>query len=204
MIHEGLKANDPTENKDYLVELTIQLEELSGQDVNIPFHIKDIKDNGFVIKIHGLYAFISFDYMPWNYDDTNSWKAVLKSIREKQFYGRIYKFIKDPIFIIVNGDVPQFKPLVLVEGEEYHGIIIRKNKSGVIFDIGDHFHWKCGSVLGFLPKSHFLSKIDFSNINIGDHIQAYYFGSDENDRRLFYKNKKKMDWYIDFQNKQKI
>jgi hypothetical protein len=173
------------ENKDYLIRLVNQLEELHNQDVNIPFRIKEIKENGFIIKTCGMFAFIAFDYMPWQYSDKSSWGFVFESLKCKQFYGRIHLMIKDPKFILLNGKIPQFKKPELEQGHEYAGIIIKKIKSGLLIDFGSHFKWKCGSIVGFLHSSQLGRNKNISSLNEGDEIQAKFFCANEKGQNIF-------------------
>ncbi len=189
-------TNSQTENKGFLIDLVEQLEDLIEQDINLPFHLKQIKDNGFLIKVRGLLAFLSFDYMPWRYKNKDSWSAVYKSIKGKQFYGKVYRLVKDPLFILFNAQVPQFKPIDLTENEKYNGIIIEKEKQNLVIDFGDHFNWKCGSIIGIIPKSQFQSNQDFKDLQLGGKIQAFYYGMDKNEQRLFFIDKIKLDWFL--------
>ena len=45
-----VNTNTQTEKIDFLPKLVEQLENLIEQDINLPFHIKEIKDNGFLIN----------------------------------------------------------------------------------------------------------------------------------------------------------
>lgn len=192
---EDIEESRQTDNKDYLPRLVSQLEELMDQDINIPFHIKDIRDNGFIIKVCGLFAFLSFDHMAWIYDNKESWKAVLKSLKGKQFYGKVYKLIKDPQLILFNAQIPQFKEAVLSKGEKYNGIVINKNKRGLVIDIGSHFRWKSGSIVGFLHESQLPRNHDMSDFNKGDKINTTYFGINDKDQMIFCNDIYQMDWY---------
>jgi predicted RNA-binding protein with RPS1 domain len=191
-----IQTNSQTENKDFLPKLVEQLEDLIEKDINLPFHLKQIKDNGFLIKVRGLLAFLSFDYMPWKYKNKDSWNAVFKSIKGKQFYGRVYRLMKDPLFIIFNAQVEQFKEIELTGHEKYNGIIIEKEKHNLVIDFGDHFNWKCGSIIGIMHKSQFQYNQDFKDLQIGDKIQAFYYGIDKNEQRLFFIDEIKLDWFL--------
>jgi hypothetical protein len=85
----NIESKLPAQQKDYLPQLVAQLEQLIEQDVSLPFHFKQIKDKGLIVHVKGLHAFLSFDYMPWRYGKRSSWQAVFKSIKGKQFYGRV-------------------------------------------------------------------------------------------------------------------
>lgn len=189
-----IQTNTQTETKDFLPRLVEQLEDLIEQDINLPFHIKEIKDNGFLINVKGLLAFLSFDYMPWRYRNKNYWTAVFKSIKGKQFYGKVYLLEKDPLFIIFNAQIPQFKSVELIIGEKYKGIVIKKNKQSLVIDIGHHFRWKCGSIIGILGKSHFAVHQKISEISLGDEIETIFFGLNDKTQNVFCNNVYEMNW----------
>lgn len=191
-----IQANSQTENKDFLIKLVEQLEDLIEKDINLPFHVKQMKDNGFLIKVKGLLAFVSFDYMPWIYKNKHSWDAIFKSIKGKQLYGRVYRLKKDPLFILFNARIPQFKYIELTEGGQYNGIIIEIETQNLVVDFGDHFNWKCGSIIGIIHKSQFPCSQDFKYLQLGDIIQAFYSGIIKNEQRLFFIDKIEMDWFL--------
>jgi hypothetical protein len=195
--YSDINIKSTTENKDFLNVLVAQLEDLIEQDNNLPFHIKQLKDNGFLIKVRGLLAFVSFDYMPWRYKNKENWKATFKSIKGKQFYGKVYQLQKDPLFILFNANIPQFKPVYLTEGEKYNGIIIEKTKKFLIIDFGDHFHWKSGSIIGKIHKFQFQLNEEFDNFQLGDTIQGFYYGIAKNKQRLFFMDKKRLELFLE-------
>jgi ribosomal protein S1 len=139
--------------------------------------------------------------MPWSYQNKASWNAVFKSIKGKQFYGKVFRLVKDPLFILFNARIPQFKPIDLTEDEKYNGIIIEKEKQNLVIDFGDHFNWTCGSIIGIIPKSQLQTIQDFNDLQLGDKIQAFYYGIDNNEQRLFYLDKIKLDWFLNIPQK---
>jgi hypothetical protein len=103
------------EKKSYLSKLAENFEELEQKGENIPFKITEIRRKGFVIKSAGLFGFISFDHMPWKYQNHNAWNAVFPSIKGKIFFGKTHQFQKNPLSLILNGEIPQFKKIELNE-----------------------------------------------------------------------------------------
>ncbi len=183
-----------TDKKEWLDKLIENLEKQRFEDINLPFKIIKIKEKGFVVKVSGLFAFISFNHMPWKYYDIDSWVAISPKLIDKVFFCKIHKFNKDPLSIIVNGDLPQFKKTELIVGEEYIGVIIKKLKYGIIVDIGCHFNWKCGSLVGLMHKSQFRFKDSFLNCTIGDEIQLCYQRLNEDEQFIFSQNTEIKDW----------
>lgn len=183
-----------TEKKEWLEKLIENIEKQQFEDINLPFKIIKIKEKGFVVKVSGLYAFVSFNHMPWKYYDIDSWVAISPKLIDKVFFCKIYQFNKDPLSIIINGDVPQFKKTNLIVGEEYIGVIIKKLKKGILVDIGCHFDWKCGSLIGLLHKSQFEFKDSFLNCIVGDEIQLCYQRLNEDEQFVFSQNTEIKDW----------
>jgi hypothetical protein len=163
------------DDKEWLKNLVDDLEQKISEDKNLPFRINQIKEKGFVIKINGLYGFISFYHMPWEYDDLESWRYVFKYLQDKTFFCKIHKFEKEPLSITVNGDVPQFRKLTLSKDTEYEGVIIRKTSYGLFIDFGFHFNWQCGSFVQLIHKSN-IDKSEFSELKCGDTFRSFYEG----------------------------
>ncbi|MCL1932668.1 MAG: hypothetical protein FWF53_02480 [Candidatus Azobacteroides sp.] len=174
------------DKKEWLDKLVENLENQRVKNKNLPFKIADIKDRGFVVKVSGLYAFISFYHMPWKYSNINYWTAIFPKLIGKIFYCRVYSIKKDPILsIIIDGRIPQFKKPELTIGKNYKGIITEKSKYGIFIDIGYHFDWRCGSFVGLLHKSQFDSMQLFSDCSVGDEIEILYQGLNEKGQLVF-------------------
>lgn len=134
------------DEKNYLSKLVENFENLEQKGENIPFRITGIRRKGFVIKSVGLFGFISFGHMPWKYENHNAWNAVCPSIKGKIFFGRTHQFKKNPLTLILNGEIPQFKKTELNETDKYKGIVINKTKYGLFIDVGYHFNWTAGQL----------------------------------------------------------
>ncbi len=183
------------DKKEWLEKLVEDLENKKQENLSLPFKIVDIKEKGFTVKVSGLYAFIAFNYMPWKYNDIESWIAIQSRLINKTFYCKIHKILKDPLSIIINGEIPQFKKVELEIGNKYNGLIIGKSNFGVFVDIGYNFDWKCGSFIGLLHKSQFEIKQSFLNCTMGDEIQIIYRSSDEDGRLFFCLDNEISDWH---------
>lgn len=184
----------PAEKKEWLDKLVENLENQRFENINLPFKIVEVKDKGFVVKVSGLYAYISFNHMPWKYYDMDCWLAVSPKLIGKIFYCKVYKFEKEPVSIIINGEVPQFRKPALIVGDEYVGLIIRKTKYGVFVDIGYHFDWKCGSLVGLLHKSQIGFYGSVSSFTVGDPIKLYYQQINESGQLVFTQKIDHEDW----------
>jgi len=183
------------DKKEWLEKLVENLEKQRSENVNLPFKIIELKNTGFVAKVSGLFAFISFEYMPWRYSKFAYWAAIYPTLIGKTFYCQIHDIKKDPsLFIILNGTVNQLKKTELITGECYKGIIIEKTKYGVFVDIGFHFDWKCGSFIGLLHKSQFEPNQLLSDCLPGDEIEILYQGLNEKDQRIYSQTNEMLDW----------
>ena len=96
------------EQKSHLAKLVDNLARQDCANTNIPFKIIDIRDKGFIVKVGGLRGYISFNHMPWTYNNNVAWNAVFPYLKGKLFFSKIYQIQKEPISIILNGEIPQF------------------------------------------------------------------------------------------------
>ena len=173
------------------------LEAQSLEDINLPFKIIELKKTGFLVKVSGLYAFVSFNSMPWKYSKFSYWTSIAPKLIGKIFFCRIHSIKKEALSIIINGEIPQFKKTEILIGENYRGIIIEKIRSGIIIEIGYHFNWRCGSFVGFLHKSQFNSVELFSSCSVGDEIEILYCGLNEKGQLVYSQIKEVCDWIND-------
>ena len=125
------------------------------------FTLIGLRLNGFIAKTNGLNAYIVFNKMPWAYSDNKSWEIVSPYLYGELFDCEIDKLSINPFSFTLDGTVKQFKKAELKENIEYEGVIIKKGNTYLVIDIGYHFNWECGSIIGVLNKSNFL----FSNLN---------------------------------------
>jgi predicted RNA-binding protein with RPS1 domain len=179
--------------------ITARINEIESHRDNfdtLPFKIVDLKDNGFLTKVKGLYSYISFYHMPWKYLDPISWSAVAPSLIDKKFFCKIHKIHKDPVAIILNGELPQFKKVELTFGEKYKGLIIKILEFGVFIDIGYHFDWKCGSLTGLLHKSQFAENERIDDFKLGQEIETFYQTLNKDGRIVFCNDQVNIDWQL--------
>ncbi|KAF0236142.1 MAG: hypothetical protein FD181_2957 [Prolixibacteraceae bacterium] len=183
-----------TDNKNYLRILVDNLEKLIEKDENLPFRIYGIKTNGFLVKIVGLYGYVAFQFMPWKYSNPSFWRAIFPTLINKVFFCKVYQFTKEPLSIILNSEIPQFKKVRLIENESYKGVIISKVNFGVFVDIGVHFHWQCGSLTGLLHKSNFDAPEKFDTLKTGDEIEVFFWGVNKSEEIQFGCKTELIEW----------
>ncbi len=190
-IKEFLNNSD---QKSYLSKLIDDIQKQSQENINLPFKITDIKEKGFIVKVGGLYGFISFNHMPWKYHNIVSWEAVFSFIKGKIFFCKIYRYTKEPVSVIIDGKTPQFKKPALEVNCKYKGVIINKTKSYLFIDIGYAFNWKCGSLLGVMHKSDFESPELFKKSETGNTIEIFFLGYNENEQLIFGNKTESKEW----------
>lgn len=183
------------DNNDYLSKLIDNIEKKKEENSNLAFKITGILDKGFIVKVAGLFAFVSFNHMPWGYSNFGAWHAVYHSIKGKIFFCKIFHISKKPLSIKIDAEVPQFKKPELIEDEKYTGIIINKPNYGVFVDIGYNFKWKCGSLVGLLHRSNFETAELFDKIEIAEEIELYFGGYNEKGQLIFGNKPEIKEWY---------
>ena len=188
------KINKP-DKKEWLDKLVENLESKQLEDATLPFRIIELKSTGFVVKVSGLYGYVLFNHMPWKYSNNNYWTSISPTLTGKIFYCKIYSIKKNlGLTIILNGNIPQFKKIVLEIGEKYKGVILEKIGGGIHIDTGFHFNWHYGSILGYLPKSQIDSEHSFSSCSIGDEIELFYQGKSEKGTLIFSQTNAMIEW----------
>jgi hypothetical protein len=164
------------EKKEWLESLFENIEYVKKQELIVPFKIIDIKNNGFEVKIQGLYGYIPFNRMPWNYRNIECWEAVAPSLKEVCFEGKVIHIDRFPDSneisrIVVDAKKAQFEDIDLYSDEDYKGIVFTKAIYGAFVDIGVHFGWKFGSIQGLLHISNFPDPDSFVQCEAGQHIK---------------------------------
>ncbi len=168
--------------KDYLSDLITKLEKAQKKQDVLQFEIKSAKRNGFVVKVSGLYAFVSFYHMPWQYRSIEQWRSVSKYLIGKKFNGIVHSISAKsrPVKILLNAEKQNFDKLQLVDKEQYNCVIIQRLRFGFVVDLGYHFGWKYGSIVGLIHKSSFKSDEELISAKLGDIVQTYYHGRKKN------------------------
>jgi hypothetical protein len=175
----------PTDKKEWLSNLIDDAEMHMNNNNSLPFKIMELKNIGFSVKVNGLFAFISFYHMPWKYSNVNSWIAIAPYLTNKIFYCKIYAIGREPLKIVINGEVAQFKKVNLVWGGMYKGLVIGILEYGLLIDIGYHFEWHCGSVVGLIHSSQFGNGKKPEDYEAGQEITVIYVKPHENNHHLF-------------------
>lgn len=176
-----------SKQKSYLEKLVQNLENCQSENKYVSFIITSQKEKGFVVKVAGLYAYVSFHHMPWKYKNINHWNVVSKYLIGKKFYCTIFKISKNPPSIIINAENQQFNELKLIKNSKIEGIILSKSKYGIFVELGLYFNWKHGSCVSLLHKSNFKNFDSLKNKDIGEEISLIFYGYDgDHENRMIF------------------
>lgn len=183
-------------NNDYAYELLANLERVQEKEIAIPFVIESVLSYGFLVKIGGLNATISFDNMPWRYNSKGDWQVVSPHLIGKEFYGEVTNIISTniPFRIRVSAKSHVLKSKKLILYKEYKVVVISKKRYGVFIDVGYHFQWKYGSVVSLIHKSAFPDLEDYEQAQRGQVISTYFHGRGEDDKLVFGKLGLQQEW----------
>ena len=171
----------------YLFKLVENLKEAQEKQTPLPFVIKSSNDKGFMVKIGGMYAFLDYRYMPWNYNTLQDWPVVSPHLTGKNFFGKVIHIsgTKRPYWIHISAKVHRFKPKELTLYEEYETVIVHKSKHGLFVDAGFHFNWSFGSFFGLIHTSAFWDIDDYEQAREGQIISTYFHGFTKEGKLIF-------------------
>lgn len=184
-----------SDNKSYLVALVNNLEQQRYDHKTLPFRIFGSKEKGFVVKTGGLFAYASFYHMPWDYPRQEDWQTIFPYLKDRTFYCKIHSIRKEPLFILIDGKIPQFKQPVLNLNDLYLGIVLRKTSYSLFVDIGFHFDWECGSLTGWIRRSGFENKTLFDQTVVGQSTEVLFLGYDDRNQCIFGSKPVEQEWF---------
>lgn len=167
----------PDEKKDWLDILFNNIESAWLQDRHLHFKIMEVKDKGFLVKVGGMFAYLPFQCMPWIYKQLQYWKIVSPFLTGKVFYCKIVKADKvgtSMFNILVDASIHLFRPVELSKDIPYSGVILQKFKYGVFVEVGAHFNWRHGSIVGLVHKTDFAEKESLECCEVGQAITVHY------------------------------
>ena len=185
---------DSKNDKDYLQDLLLNIKNAYTNQENLTFRIVEPKEKGFLVKVGGLFAFVSFNHLGWSYPSIEFWTNASKSIVGSFFTGKIHNVEENPISIKIDAKEQEFDNPNLEKYAEYHGVILQKTKYGVFVDLGFHFNWKFGSLLGLVHKSTLINESDYDNWKVGEEIITLFQGHNENGQPILGDNRERGKW----------
>jgi len=167
-----------TTDKTYLVKLIGNLEQCCREGKSLPFRVEKMLATGFLVKVGGLFSFVPFNKMPWNYFKfEGAWAAVFPTIKGKTFFCTIEKIEKDPLKVYLDPGAHRFGQMPLTMGQAYDCMVVHDAGYGYFVDMGLHFGWKYGSKIGLLHRAAIRpGNLDKSSLAVGKTISLKYFG----------------------------
>ncbi len=191
---ENIEYLDPKNDKDYLQDLLLNIKDSYENEEILTFRIIELKEKGFVVKTEGLFAYVSLNHFAWSYPTTEFWKNVSNYLIGNYFRGKVHSISEKPISIIINASIHNFDKPDLKILAEYQGIVLHKAKYGVFVDLGFHFNWRFGSLLGLIHKSTLKNKSDYDNWNVGEEITTVFQGFNEEGKLVLGDNYERAKW----------
>jgi len=162
---------------DYVLALFDKMETCHREGQVLPFRIMDMTQNGFRVKVGGLFAFVPFRLMPWKYNDKSAWKAVFPCIKDKLFFCKIDRIEHDPPRLFLDPSVHLFRPPAFREGQACEALVLNCADYGVFLDLGYHCGWRCGSHVALFHVSALKKRgLELHTIKPGDLLRVTYFG----------------------------
>jgi hypothetical protein len=193
---ENHKETESGNSGDWISDRFSEIEEHWYYLDTLPFKITGIHTAGFLAKVKGLFAYVPFNQMPWQYPVAESWRAIAPCLMGKVFFCKIARFDREQRTITLKGNIPQFEPPKLCIGYEYRGLVTKVTIYGVFIDLGYHFNWNNGSVVGLLHFSELKQGEDLSDFIPGQEVTTTYIGLNLNGKHAFSNNRINIDWIL--------
>jgi len=185
---------DSENDKDYLQDLLLNIKDAYINQQSLTFRIIEPKEKGFLVKVSGLFAYVSFKHFAWSYPSIEFWKNVSNSLVGSYFTGKIQNVEENPISIQIDAKGQEFGHPNLEKYAKYRGVILQKSKYGVFVDLGLHFNWKFGTHLGLIHKSTLINESDYDNWEIGEEIITQFQGYNEKSQLILGDNRERGKW----------
>ncbi len=185
---------DSKNDKDYLQDLVFNIKEAYTNQEKLTFQIVKPKQKGFLIKIGGLFAFVSFKHLGWTYPSIQFWENASRFLVGAYFTAKIHDVQEHPISIRINAREQKFENPNLEKYTKYRGVILQKAKYGIFVDLGIHFNWKFGSLLGLIHKSTLINESDYDNWDVKQEIVTLFQGYNQDGKLILGDNRERGKW----------
>lgn len=189
------QENNEKDNREYLTELIENLEYTQQHNRIISFTITSLKNKGFTVKVGGLFAYVSFQHMPWIYQNNEHWRIMSRKLIGQKFFCQIYKLEKKPIRVSIDAKIHRFENLEFIEKIEIEGIVISTREYGLFVEVGGFYDWKYGSCIGLLHKNNTQDFETFKNYDIGDEISTYFHGFNQEKGLILGDKLAEIEWF---------
>src|SRR5699024_5562828 len=110
------------------------------------------------------------------------------------FQGKIHHVTKDPISILIDAAVYNYENPELEKSKKYRGIIVQKSTYGLFVDLGLHFNWRFGSLLGLIHRSALTNETDYDRLNAGENIITKFQGCTKDGKLILGKKQQQGKW----------
>jgi ribosomal protein S1 len=192
---ENIESNlDPKHGREYLQDLLLNIKEAYAKQESLTFRIVKPKEKGFTVKVGGLFAFVSYHHLGWTYPTIEYWQNVSNHLVGNFFTGKIYHVSENPISIQIDAKEQTFEKPTLAKHGKYQGVILKKSTYGAFVDLGFHFNWKFGSLMGLIHKSTLTNLSDFDNWMVGNNITTHFQGFNEKGQLVLGDNRERGKW----------
>lgn len=188
------RCHAPENEKSYLQELLLKAKESYKNEDSVTFKIIELKKKGFLVKTKGLYAYVSLYHFAWSYPAIDFWPHVADHLIGNYFRGKIHHISENPISILINAGGANYDRPDLEKSTQYHGIIVQKSSYGLFVDLGFHFNWRFGSILGLIHHSSLKSDADYNMLTAGEEITTTFQGYTETGKIILGENHKQGKW----------
>lgn len=182
--------------KEYLNDLLEDLRFAFENNKTMTFKIVEPKEKGFLIQVGGLFGYLSFLHMPWEYKKLKYWQNVSPFLIDKVFTCKIHSLEEGKLVsIFITAKQHEFETPRLTEFKKYRGVLLEKTQFGFFVDIGLHFGWKFGSLLGLVHKSTLIDASDYENTAVGNEISVIFQGYNNKQDMILGDNRERAKWH---------
>lgn len=153
-----------------------KLEYLHLNQKTVTGKIYSITNTGFFVKIYGIRAYLPFSLMPWKGLGKEYWKLIYPKLEGKIFHVKIKEIVQVDhckYRILVDATQHYLRNIVLSEDVPFCAIVAKKNAKSVTIDIGHHFDWKYGPIIGYISQRAFAFPETFENCQVGQLLWVY-------------------------------
>lgn len=182
---ESPGATSPAD-RGYLKTLLLPIREAFETQTPVTFRIEAARAKGFSVKVGGLYAYIPYSLFAWHYPEPETWQHVEPYLKGQRMAGMVTKLSDDPISITLSAKMHTFEKAPLVEGMSCSAIVLNIKKYGYFLELGRHFQWKYGSLVGLAHFSD-LEGTDYNSAawQPGAEVKVPFAGLNEKGQPLF-------------------
>ena len=171
------KYLDDEHDKDYLQDLLLNLHEVYEHNKTVRAIVVAMTETGFRVKMKGLCSHIFYDDMPWRYRHRRMWDVVGPYFLGTTIDCKVKSIDDEKIIVKLNAiKKPSAVKDHLTIGEHYKGVVLKRQKSGFVCDMGLHFDWRYGSLKSLVRYKHLSIPEDFMGVVIGQEVELPCLG----------------------------